>query len=277
MSPKIIAHCLVKNEERFIWYSIMSVLPYVDRIMIWDTGSTDKTIEIINSISSPKIIFKEVGNVDANSFTNMRQEMIKKTPSEFTWIMILDGDEIWTSKNIKIATDFAKKNPKLESIVVRTHNLVGDIYHKASEIFGNYRLAGQTGHLNLRFMNTKTIKGLHAHLPHGQIGYFDENKTLIQDRSPDKIKFLDLHYAHATHLPRSSADIKTIKRSFKKKYELGEKIKKTDIPEVFFSSDKPDIVPDVTNKAPFFYWIKAAIITPPRLIKRLLAKPTSGY
>lgn len=38
------AHTIVKNEERFIWYSVMSVINHVDKILIWDTGST-KTIE----------------------------------------------------------------------------------------------------------------------------------------------------------------------------------------------------------------------------------------
>jgi len=52
---KIVVHCLVKNEENFIWYAINSVLPFVDKIMIWDNDSTDKTIEIIKSIHSPKI------------------------------------------------------------------------------------------------------------------------------------------------------------------------------------------------------------------------------
>ena len=51
---------LVKNEERFLWYAINSILPFVDKIMIWDTGSTDKTVEILKLITSPKISFKEV-------------------------------------------------------------------------------------------------------------------------------------------------------------------------------------------------------------------------
>ena len=57
---KIIVHCLVANEERFVWYALQSVLPYVDQVMVWDTGSTDKTVEIIKAIKSPKIIFKEL-------------------------------------------------------------------------------------------------------------------------------------------------------------------------------------------------------------------------
>ena len=48
---RIVAHILVKNEEKWIWYSLMSVLDYVDEILVWDAGSTDRTVEIIKTIS----------------------------------------------------------------------------------------------------------------------------------------------------------------------------------------------------------------------------------
>ena len=62
---RITAHMMVKNEARFVWYSIMSVLDYVDRIRIWDTGSNDGTVEIIESLikeykGNTQIIFKKV-------------------------------------------------------------------------------------------------------------------------------------------------------------------------------------------------------------------------
>lgn len=43
-------HALIKNESRFAWYSIMSVMPYMDKVMIRDTGSTDSTPQIISEI-----------------------------------------------------------------------------------------------------------------------------------------------------------------------------------------------------------------------------------
>ncbi len=276
MSLKIIVHCLVKNEERFIWYALNSVLPYVDKIMLWDTGSTDKTISIVKSIKSSKIDLREVGDVDPNSFTSMRQKMIEKTPKGFSWLMILDGDEVWPENSIKKATHFAQTHPQYESIVVRTHNLVGDIYHRLPNSAGLYQIAGHRGHLNLRFMNRRTIPGLHAALPHGQIGYFDNKSALIQNRDPQKIKFLNLHYAHATHLLRSTSDQSTIKRPFKRKYELGIKIPLSQIPQVFFQSHPP-IVPPVTNPAPPSFWLKASLLTPFKRLRRLLLPPASGY
>lgn len=279
MKSKIVAHCLVRNEERFIWYALNSALLEVDRIMVWDTGSTDKTVAIVKSVKSPKIVFKAVGSVDAETFTTVRNQMLAATPKDFTWLMILDGDEIWSAQAIKTATNFVRAHPEKESLVVRTNNLVGDIYHNLPATAGRYHLAGRTGHLNLRFINLKQIPGLHVAKPHGQQGYFDAQDKLIQDHDPSKIGFLDLAYHHATHLQRSSSranDTAVIKRAPKLKYELGELIPRAQIPEVFFKPH-PAIVPDVTASAPFSFWLKAALFTPFKQLKRLIIKTPSGY
>lgn len=274
---KIVAHCLVKNEERFVWYSLMSVINYVDEIMVWDTASTDDTEYLISNdkylMSTGKIKFKEVGNVDAVSFTDMRNKMLKETAKEFDWLMILDGDEIWPEKSIKTVVEYMNKHPETESIVVRTHNLVGDIYHKMPENSGHYHLAGQTGHLNLRFINLRKIPGLNVQKPHGQQGYYDSNNTLIQDRDFQKIKFLDVHYAHATHLQRSNSrpnDLKVIKREHKLKYEWGEEISDTEIPEILLKGNK-------FQKAPLSFWLISAIVTPFRKLRRWLLPFKHGY
>ncbi len=273
MKPKIIVHCLVKNEERFIWYALQSVLPFVDKVMVWDTGSSDKTIDLIKSIKSSKISLKEVGEVNKDTFTSMRQQMLDATPEEFTWVMILDGDEVWPKDSIKKVTDFAKQHSDYDSIVVRTNNLVGDIYHRLSESAGKYTLAGHTGHLNLRFMNLKTIPGLNAQRPHGQQGYFDKQGTLIQNRDPKKIKLLNVYYHHASHLIRSSSvqiDSKVIKRKQKFQFDLGRKIPHDQIPAGFFA-DKPNFVPDVTQRAKPSFYFKAAVLAIPKRIKRLFS------
>lgn len=277
MKPKIVAHCLVKNEERFIWYALQSVLPFVDQIMVWDTGSTDNTMTLIKAIKSPKISLKQVGEVDKDTFTTMRQQMLDATPKSFTWVMVLDGDEIWPEDSIKKVTDFIRQHPDYESVVVRTNNLVGDIYHRLPESAGKYTLAGYTGHLNLRFMNRKTISGLNARRPHGQQAYFDDEGTLVQDINPTKIKFLNIYYHHATHLIRSRADDKTIKRNFKRRVEWGKKIPSSQIPEIFFKN-RPLIVPDVTQKSSLGFKLQALILTPLKIVKRKLIPSTkTGY
>ena len=281
MKAKIIVHCLVENEGRFIWYAINSVLPYVDQMMVWDMSSTDGTWEIVNSIESDKIGRRQVPVATSpDDLTTVRQQMIEETGKDFTWLMILDGDEIWPEKSIQTVTEFARNNPEFESIVVRTNNLVGDIYHRLPESAGRYNLAGRTGHLALRFMNLKRISGLHVSRPHGTQGFFDGQEKLVQDRDAKKIKFIDLPYHHATHLPRSLAkigDLLVPKRKQKLKHEVGEKIRREEIPTVFFIRDHPDIVPNVTSSAPLSFWLKSFVLTPLRRLKRIIIKSPAGY
>ena len=56
---KITAHMIVKNEENFVWYAVNSVVNFVDGMMIWDQGSTDRTVEIVKTINNPKITLKK--------------------------------------------------------------------------------------------------------------------------------------------------------------------------------------------------------------------------
>jgi len=40
MKDAITAHMIVKNEEQWVWYALQSILPYVDKVIVYDTGST---------------------------------------------------------------------------------------------------------------------------------------------------------------------------------------------------------------------------------------------
>lgn len=268
------AHTIVKNEERWIWYAINSVIDYVDELLVWDTGSTDATVNIVRSISSPKIKFREFGQVNPQTFTQARQKMLDETHSD--WLMLVDGDEIWPKHSIQTATTFIKASQGIESVVVRTNNLVGDIYHRLPQSSGLYHLAGRFGHLALRFINLNLIPDLKVGRPHGQQGFFDAHNRLIQNRDPAKIAYLDIPYHHATHLTRSELDLSVMKRNFKFKYELGEKIPPNEIPEIFFSSH-PTIVPEVTQPAPLGFWLLSALATPFRRLRRQFFPRQSGY
>lgn len=272
--PRIVAHCLVKNEERFIWYALNSVLPFVDEIFVWDTLSTDDTVKIIKSISSPKIKFNQLESVNALTHTQVRQQMLDTTPkNKFDWLMVLDGDEIWTPKAFKIVKQAMQGQP-VNSLVVHSANLVGDIYHRLPESAGQYHFAGQKGHLNLRFikLNLPELKVVN---PHGGQTYQSQGKTL-QNQTPPQLQVIPATYFHVSHLTRSKADKNTLKRSFKKKFELGQKIAKKDLPSIFFET-RPEIVPAVTQKMSPLVYLVCLLQTPFRRLKRRLITPRSGY
>lgn len=277
----VTAHTLVKNEARFIWYSVRSVIDYVDKILLWDTGSSDGTVEILKEIKKVyknKVDLKLLSDVTPKEFAKVRSEMLNATKTD--WFLMLDGDEVWWDDNIKKTIKFVNKyGDKFDLIVHPTINLVGDIYHYQESAAGNYNLAGRKGHYNVRAIN-RSIKGLSSDKPHGTWGWTDESGQMIQDRDPKKIKYLDLAYLHATYLQRAgnvSGDAKVPKRAKKRKYEIGISFPSDYYyPESFFMP-RPKFVESVWEKFDINYKRKAIWQTPLRKVKRRLLPAKIGY
>lgn len=274
---KIVAHTIIKNEQNWVWYALNSVLDYVDEIFVWDTGSTDKTIDIIKTISSPKIKFFHSPDVNPDSFTAIRQKMLDTTKSD--WLFILDGDEIWLSGSIQSTLDFIKTSgANYEYLIHPFYNLVGDVYHYQEKAAGKYKIGSYSGHITIRFINLKKLPRLHFARPHGQQGIFDANGVLIQDRQPFRGHFLDLPYLHATHLIRSSKDSAVMKRPFKHKFDLGLSFPRDFIYPIPFYLSHPPIISSPWRPRNLGYFLTALAQSPFKLIKRNLHRSsTSGY
>ena len=261
---KIWANTIVNNEDRFIWFSIMSIIDYVDKILIYDTGSQDSTIKIIEEIEKikkNKIIIRKMGEVDASGLTELRQKMLEE--SDCDWIILLDGDEVWWDESIKkLVEKINWEGQDLDAIVVPTMIPVGDIYHMQEEKAGQYQILGRKGHFNLRAIN-KRIPNLHVDdTPYPLEGYRGKNNQLIQESK--KTIFLDTPYLHVTHLERSS----TRRKFDKSKYELGDKISKNfKFPAVLYQ-DRPFFVPSPWVKISGKSLILSKLLTPLRKIKR---------
>lgn len=275
---KISVHTIARNERNWIWYSLMSVIDFVDEILVWDTGSSDDTVKIIQSINSPKIKFNQAGVVNEQNFTLVRQRMLEQTKSD--WLMILDGDEIWPIASIRNTVNLIRSSSSqdLEYLIHPFYNLLGDVYHYQVQQGGNYKIGKYQGHITVRFLNLSLLPGLHFDKPHGQQGIYDKNGKLVQDRDPHKYRFMkDEHYLHATHLHRSSDDYNVMKRDFKFKYEWGLRFPDDfDYPVTFFQPSPTD-VPSPWKRADLKFWFNASWQTPLRSIKRLVGPVGSGY
>ena len=275
--PLVWVNCLVKNEERWIWYSLQSILPFVDKVIVWDTGSTDRTREVIKTIKSKKISFKDMkdmGNVNQENYGKTRQQMLENTKSD--WVLILDGDEVWPKDSLVLLfKEIKEAEKKIESFCVRPINFVGDVNFIHPETF-----SGQTPHsppaMGLKgFFSTRIFKrnipGLHIKGPYGQEAFYDKNNITLREREKH-VKYLpDIYYWHLSYLPRSSSkekDNQVMMRQKKRKYEIG--IKKPGwikIPEVFYLK-RPKIIADPFYKMNKLEYLKALLQTPLKKIKR---------
>ncbi|MBE7444557.1 MAG: tetratricopeptide repeat protein [Planctomycetia bacterium] len=84
--PTLSACMIVKNEEKFLFQCLESIKNAVDEIIIVDTGSTDKTIEIAQSFGA--IIHHHPWK---NSFSEARNHSLSYANCD--WILQIDADE----------------------------------------------------------------------------------------------------------------------------------------------------------------------------------------
>jgi len=273
---KIWVQTLVKNEAKWLWYSVSSVIDHVDKVLLWDTGSTDSSIEIEKDLGKKypeKIELRQTKQVTPEEFTQVRQEMLEETKSD--WFIVLDGDEIWYDDSIKkVVEEISSENNKFESIVVPTINLIGDIFHFQEKSAGKYKFGDRVGHYNLRAVK-RNISGLHSQGIHGVWGWADKEGKMIQDRNT--YKFINAPYFHATNLIRSPKDSDVVKRMKKHRFEIGETF--TDdyfYPEVFFK-DRPGYIECPWRVVSPWYKYRAFFETPMRKIKRRLFSGKIGY
>ena len=263
------AHTLVKNEESYLWYSVGSVIDFVDKLLLWDTGSTDNTFRIAQEIKKrypAKIELREVGGVDKKLFSGMRQKMLSQ--SECDWVFVLDGDEIWWEGSIKKVIGVINSG-KADAIVSPYINLIGDPYHYQEEKAGRYQIDKRVGNITIRAFNRK-IPGLHVENLYGLEGYFDGSGDAIQESPLVKRKFIDAPFLHLTHLKRSGKDEGVMGRAGKVKHELGIPLPLDFYyPEALFRPSVP-LVSLPWRKVDIAFRTRAFIEYPFRKIKRLL-------
>lgn len=135
MKPFITLCMIVKNEEKVLDRCLNSVKSIVDEIVLVDTGSTDRTVEIASQYTNQIFSFDWT-----DSFADARNFAHSKANGE--WILVLDADEYVDAENLKTSIKQLKNNGSSDAFEVRIYNFTGGygeriIQHKSIRIYKN--------------------------------------------------------------------------------------------------------------------------------------------
>lgn len=98
---------IVKNEEASLPSCLASVKDVVDEMVVLDTGSTDRTVEIAKEFGARVKYFEW-----CNDFSAARNESLKYVQGD--WVLVLDADEMLTPEIV----------PQLKQAIQNEHHLV---------------------------------------------------------------------------------------------------------------------------------------------------------
>jgi glycosyltransferase involved in cell wall biosynthesis len=190
---------IVKNEEECISRCLNSVKDVVDEIIIVDTGSTDRTIEICQSYQAQIEKFEWNG-----SFADARNYSIKKATGD--WIIWLDADEELDETNKKKLHEGTHFD-EYDVINIHLINYYGD------KIDPNY--STDVGHTRLfRNNGIKFVNKMHEYLDYDHI-----------DR--ERIGYLNIkvhHYGYLDPIMKKKEKSKRNLRMLEEQLKNGEKI-----------------------------------------------------
>ncbi|RKX29628.1 MAG: hypothetical protein DRP47_01210, partial [Candidatus Zixiibacteriota bacterium] len=117
---------IVKNEEELLPECLESIRDWVDEIIIVDTGSTDRTVEIAESYGA-KIFHQEwEGN-----FSKHRNYSMDMATSD--WIFIIDADERFNAEDVKILRRWMNKRD-CRVISVNVFNYTGKFNERVTSL-----------------------------------------------------------------------------------------------------------------------------------------------
>lgn len=90
-NPKIIAICLIKNEDLYIERVLKNIINFCDEIIVLDNMSSDNTFEVVRKLAQKYKKIKLFKIKDAFK----SHKFIEKYADTNTWIFGVDGDEVY--------------------------------------------------------------------------------------------------------------------------------------------------------------------------------------
>ncbi|MFC4303434.1 glycosyltransferase [Cohnella boryungensis] len=158
------------NEEAKIGRCIESAAPYVDEIVVADTGSTDRTREIALELGAKVFTY-----VWENDFSAARNYAISKSSAD--WILVMDADEWIEALDVSGVSEFIQKTGGVGRIEIKSIFKDSDIQHTASDYISRLfpRSLRYKGRIHEQ-LNT-SLPRYNVPILVGHDGYFSQRKS----------------------------------------------------------------------------------------------------
>src|SRR3712207_9594713 len=89
---------IVKDEEAMLGRTLAAIREHVDEIVVVDTGSQDRTVEIAESFGAKVVHHEWTGD-----FSEARNVSLEAATSD--WIIYLDADEVLRSEERRVGKE----------------------------------------------------------------------------------------------------------------------------------------------------------------------------
>ena len=180
-APRLTVCIIAKNEERFIGQCLSSIKPIAGQLVVVDTGSMDRTVEIAKSFGA------EVHHFDwCDDFSAARNAALEHARGD--WVLILDADEeLPSDQHARLLADL--KNPKAVALRLplinkdqeaEGHSFVPRLFRNAPGVYFTGRIHEQV-FPNLVALGK--IWGLGTGLGTAQILHHGYSKANVKDRN----------------------------------------------------------------------------------------------
>ena len=181
---KITACVIVKNEEKCIGRWLESVAGYADEIIVVDTGSTDRTIELVKAQRAQLYTFPWTGDFSAAKNYALEQ-------ATGNWIVFLDADEYFspaTVKNIRSVLTELHPQKNICGVMCRLVNI---------DTEQNNKFIGATVQVRI-FRNTSKLR---------YYGRVHEALTIPRDKSVELVKEIEIiHTGYTASIVRKKIE-----------------------------------------------------------------------
>ena len=258
---------IVKNEEKVIERCLSSVLPIVDFFVILDTGSTDRTVEIIQEFFSKTSVKGVIQKGEFKNFSHARNMALNLAynVSKTDYILFIDADMV-----LQIGEEFSLTPGKGSYYITQGD---GKLEYKNTRIVRNNRNHYYKGYTHEVILPVRYSEGT-GYIPKDQLYIIDHGDGgskndklerdigLLLEEINEKPEYSRPHF-YLANTYFGKREFENAEKYYRKRIELGGWME-----ELWYSYYKLGMIKIVQNDIPQALWfLFSSIETHPRRLE----------